>query len=59
MTGAPELTMVRGNVIVENGEIVAEPESDSSSKRAVSASRWRSFGAWKRANLTASAEGGG
>jgi len=34
VTGAPELTMVRGNVIVEGGELIAEPGSGQFVKRA-------------------------
>jgi dihydropyrimidinase len=34
VTGAPELTMVRGNVIVEGGELVAEPGVGQFVKRA-------------------------
>jgi len=34
VTGAPELTMVRGNVVVENGELVAKPGVGQFVKRA-------------------------
>ena len=34
VTGAPELTMVRGNVIVQNGDLVAEPGVGQFVKRA-------------------------
>ena len=39
MTGSPEIVLLRGNVLVENGELVAKPGIGQFIKRARSSAR--------------------